>query len=166
MKLHGAPRSIISDRGTQFTFHYWKTFQRGLGTKVKLSTYFHPRTDGLVESTIQTLEDMLRACVIDYKVSWDDHFPLIEFAYNNSFHASIGMAPYEALYGRRCRSLIGWYEVGEATIIGPDLVCDAMDKVKCIRGRMKEAQDRQRSYQDNGCYLFIAKLLHLPIQYF
>src|SRR5687767_7918490 len=147
--LCGAPNSIISDRGTQFTSHYSKSFQRALGTKVKLSTVFHPRTDGLAERTIQTLEDMLRECVIDYKGSWDDHLPLIEFAYNNSYHASIGMAPYEALYGRRCRSPIAWYEVGEATIFGPDLVHDAMEKVKCIRERKKTAQDRQRSYQDN-----------------
>ena len=114
MSLHGSPKSIILDRGTQFTSHYWKSFQRALGTKVKLSTAFHPRTDGLAERTIQTLEYMLRACVIDYKGSWDDHFPLIKFAYNNSFHASIQMASYEALYGRRCRSPIGWYEVGES----------------------------------------------------
>ena len=149
MKLHGAPKSIISDRGTQFTSHYWKSFQRALGTKVKLSTTSHPRTDGLAERAIQTLEDMLRSCVINYKGSWDDHLPLIEFAYNNSFHASIGMTPYEAFYGRRCRSPIGWYEVGEASIIGPDLVYEVMEKVKCIRGKMKEAQDRQISYQDN-----------------
>src|SRR5688572_23084825 len=147
--LHGTPKSIISDRGTQFTSHYWKSFQKALGTKVKLSTAFHPRTDGLAKRTIQTLEDMLRACVIDYKGSWDDHLPLIEFAYNNSYHSSIGMAPFEALYGRRCRSPIGWYELGEATIIGQDLIYDALEKVKCIRSRMKEAQDRQRSYQDN-----------------
>src|SRR5687767_14320004 len=137
--LCGAPNSIISDRGTQFTSHYWKSFQRALGTKVKLSTAFLPRTDGLAERTIQTLENMLTACVIDYKGSWDDHLPLIEFAYNNIYHASIGMAPYEALYGRRCRSPIGWYEVGEGTMIGPNLVYDAMEKVKCIRGKMKEA---------------------------
>ena len=113
---------------------------------MKLSTTFHPRTDGLAKRTIQTLEDMLRACVIDYKSSWDDHLPLIEFAYNNSFHASIRMAPYEALYGRRCRYPIGWYEVGESSKIGPDLVYEAIEKVKCVRGRMKEAQARQRSY--------------------
>ena len=92
---------------------------------------------------------MLRACVIDYKGNWDEHLPLIEFAYNNSHHASIGMTPYEALYGRRCRSPIGGYEVGEATLIGPELVLDAMEKVKLINERMKAAQDRQRSYQDN-----------------
>ena len=99
MKLHGVPLSIISDRGPQFTSQFWKSFQKGLGTKVKLSTAFHPQMDGQAERTIQTLENMLRACVIDFKGNWDDHLPLIEFAYNNSCHSSIAMAPFEALYG-------------------------------------------------------------------
>ena len=73
---------------------------------MKLSTTFHTQTDGQVERTIQTLEDMLRSCVIDFKGSWDDHLPLIDFSYNNRYHSSISMAPFEALYGRRCRSLI------------------------------------------------------------
>ncbi|XP_070010561.1 uncharacterized protein [Nicotiana sylvestris] len=80
------------DRGAQFTANFWKSFQKGLGTRVNLSTVFHPQTDGQAEHTIQTLEDMLRACVIDFKGNWDDHLPLIEFAYNNSYHSSIKMA--------------------------------------------------------------------------
>ena len=103
----GIPLPIISDRGAQFTSHFWRSFQKSLGTQVKLSTAFHPQTDGQAEHTIQTLEDMLRACMIDFKGDWDDHFPLIEFSYNNSYHSSIGMAPFEELYGRRCRSPIG-----------------------------------------------------------
>ena len=79
---------------------------------------------------------MLRAGIIDLKGSWDDHLPLIEFAYNNSYHSSIQMAPFEALYGRRCRSPIGWFEVSEASIIGPDLVFDALEKVQLIRERL------------------------------
>ncbi|CAN4090624.1 unnamed protein product [Withania somnifera] len=113
VRLHGVPISIISDRGAQFTAKFWKSFQKSLGTQVNLSTAFHPQTDGQAERTIQTLEDMPRACVLDFKGSWDDHLPLIEFAYNNSYHSSIKMAPYEALYGRKCRSPIGWFEVGE-----------------------------------------------------
>src|SRR5688572_23014782 len=148
-KLHGVPLSIISDRGTQFTSHFLKSFQKGLGTKVKLSTAFHPQTDGQAERTIQTLEDMLRACVIDFQGSWDEHLPLIEFAYNNSYHASIEMAPFEDLYGRRCRSPVGWFEVGEIALIGPDLVFEAMEKVRLIRERLKLAQSRQKSYSDN-----------------
>ncbi|MCF7184074.1 hypothetical protein L3H42_11295, partial [Corynebacterium sp. MC-13] len=104
VRLHGVPLSIISDHGAQFTSHFWRSFQRGLGTKIKLSMAFHPQTDGQAERTIQTLEDMLRACVLEFKGSWDDHLSLIEFAYNNSYHSSIGMAPFEALNNRRCRS--------------------------------------------------------------
>ena len=84
--------------------------------------------------------------MIDFKVSWDDHFPLIEFTYNNSYHSSIQMAPYEALYGRRCRSPIGLFEVGEAALIGLDSVLDVMEKVQLIRDRLKTAQSRQKSY--------------------
>ncbi|KAH0728122.1 hypothetical protein KY284_003987 [Solanum tuberosum] len=148
VRLHGIPLSIISDHGTQFTSHFWKSFQRGLGTRVKLTTAFHPQTDGQAERTIQTLEDMLRACVLELKGSWDDHLPLIEFAYNNSYHSSIGMAPFEALYGRRCRSPIGWFEVGEVALLGPDLVMEALEKVMMIREKLKMAQSRQKSYAD------------------
>ncbi|CAN4084975.1 unnamed protein product [Withania somnifera] len=109
------------------------SFQGSLGTQVNLSTSFHPQTDGQAERTIQTLEDMLRACVLDFKGSWEDHLPLIEFAYNNSYHSSIRMAPYEALYGRKCRSPIGWFKVGETALLGPDLVQQAMEKVKVIQ---------------------------------
>ena len=100
---------------------------------MKISTIFHPQTDGQAECTIQTIEDMLRACVIDFKGSWDDHLPLIEFSYNNSYHSSIGMAAFEALYGRRCRSLIEWLDVGESIIFGPEIVHESMRKVRMIR---------------------------------
>ena len=83
---------------------------------------------------------MLRACTIDFKETWDDHLDLIEFAYNNSYHSSIQMAPFEALYGRRCRSPIGWFEVSEASIIGPDLVFDALEEVQLIRERLWAVQ--------------------------
>src|SRR5687767_5059613 len=149
VKLHGVQLSIISHRGTQFTSHFWKSFQKGLGTKVKLSTAFHPQTDGQAERTIQTLEDMLRACVIDFQGSWDENLPLIEFAYNNSYHTSIQMASFAALYGRKCRSPIGWFEVGEIVLIEPDLVFEAMEKVRLIRERLKSAQSREKSYSDH-----------------
>ena len=88
---------------------------------------------------------MLRAYALDFKGSWDDHLPLIQFTYNNSFYSSIGMAPFEALYGRKYRSLIGWFEVGEAVVSGPDSVFEAMEKVKLIRERLKTVQSRQKS---------------------
>ena len=103
---HGIPISIVSDRDPRFTSRFWPSLQKALGTKLKFSTAFHPQTDGQSERTIQTLEDMLRACVMDFAGSWDEHLPLMEFAYNNSYHSSIGMPPYEALYGRKCRTPI------------------------------------------------------------
>ncbi|XP_070002826.1 uncharacterized protein [Nicotiana sylvestris] len=148
VRLHGTSVSIISDRGAQFTTNFWKKFLQGLGTQINHSTSFLPQTDGQAEQTIQTLEDMLRACTLDFKGSWDDHLPLIEFAYNNSFHASIQMEPFEVLYGRRCRSPIGWFEVGEVELIGPDLVHQAMEKVKIVKERLKTAQSHQKSYSD------------------
>ncbi|GJV44167.1 reverse transcriptase domain-containing protein [Tanacetum coccineum] len=110
---HGVPVSIISDRDGRFTSHLWQAFQEALGTRLDMSTAYHPQTDGQSERTIQTLEDMLRACVMDFGGSWDTHLPLIEFSYNNSYHTSIKCAPFEALYGRKCRSPVIWTEVGE-----------------------------------------------------
>ena len=133
VRLHGVPLSIISDRGPQFTSHFWKLFQKGLGTQVNLTTTFHLQTNEQTERTIQTLEDLLRACVIDFKGSWDDLLPLIEFSYNNSYHSNIQMSPYESLYGRRCRSPVCWFEVGEATLIGPNLFLYSKEKVQLIR---------------------------------
>ncbi|WMV45442.1 hypothetical protein MTR67_038827 [Solanum verrucosum] len=149
VKLHGAPLSIISDRGAQLISHFWRSFQSGLGTQVKLSTTFHPQMDGQAERTIQTLEDMLRACVIDFKGNWDNHLPLIEFSYNNNDHSSIAMVPFEALYGRRCRSQVGWFEVGEFALFGSEVVYEATEKVRLIRDRLKMAHSRQKSYADN-----------------
>ena len=104
VRLHGTPVSIVSDRDPRFTSRFWPSLQRALGTRLHFSTTFHPQTDGQSERTIQTLEDMLRACVLEFKGSWDRHLPLMEFAYNNSYQSSIEMAPYEALYGRKCRT--------------------------------------------------------------
>ena len=97
---------------------------------------------------IQVLEDMLRAWVLDHKGSWEEHFPLVEFAYNNSYQASIQMALYEAFYGRPCISLICWAEVGENSINGPDLIRDTFEKVSLIRQRLLTAQSRHKSYAD------------------
>ena len=94
------------------------------------------------------LEDMLRSCVIDYESSWDRHIPLVEFVYNNSFQSSIGMAPYEALYGRKCRTPLCWTELSEKKIIGPDLIQETEEKAKMIRERLKVATYRQNSYTD------------------
>ena len=117
-------------------------------TQLSMSTAFHPQTDGQSKRTIQILEDMLRACVLDLKGSWEEHLPLVEFSYNNSYQASIQMAQYEALYGRPCRSPICWTEVGESSITGLDLIRNTSDKVGMIRKRLLTAQSRQKSYAD------------------
>ena len=104
VQLHEIPISIILDRDSRFTSRFWGKIQEALGTRLNFSTAFHLQTDGQSERVIHILEDMLRSCVIDYEGSWDRHIPLVEFVYNNSFQSSIGMAPYEALYGRKCRT--------------------------------------------------------------
>ena len=119
-----------------------------MSTRLTISTAFHPQTDGRSKRTIQVLEDMLRACVLDHKGSWEEHLPLMEFAYNNSYQASIQMAPYEALYRRPCRSSICWTKVGESSITGPDLIRDTSEKVSLIRQRLLTDQSRQKSYAD------------------
>ena len=96
------PVSIISDRDPRFTTHFWKSFQRAIGTRLMMNTTFHPQTDDQLERTIQVLENMMGACVLDFKVSWEEYLPLVEFSYNNNYQASIQMLPYEALYRRPC----------------------------------------------------------------
>ena len=132
VRLHGVPVSIVSDRDLRFTAHFRKSFQKAMGTRLTMSTTFHPQTDGQSERTIQVLEGMLRACVLDHKGSWEEHLPLVEFAYKNSYQACIQMTPYETLYGRPCRSPICWTEVGESSITGPDLIRDTSEKVSVI----------------------------------
>ena len=129
--------SIVSDRDPRFTSPLWSSLQNAFGTKLHFSTVFHPQTDGQSERTIQTLEDMLRACVMEFRGSWDTHLLLMEFAYNNSYQVSIGMAPYEALYGRKCRTPICWDKVGERKLVGPEIVQVIYDKIKVIRDRLK-----------------------------
>ncbi|GKF71362.1 putative reverse transcriptase domain-containing protein, partial [Tanacetum coccineum] len=119
---HGVPISIIFDRDSQFTSRFWQSMQEALGTRLDMSTVYHPQTYGQSERTIQTLEDMLRACVLDFEGSWDVHLPLVEFSYNNSYHSSVRCAPFKALNSRKCHSPIMWDEVREGQLIGLELV--------------------------------------------
>ncbi|GJU47339.1 putative reverse transcriptase domain-containing protein [Tanacetum coccineum] len=105
---------IISDHDARFTSRLWQTFQKALGTRLDMSTTYHPQTDRQSERTIQTLEDMLRAYVIDFGGRWDVHLPLAEFSYNNSYHTSIRCAPFKAIYGRKCRPPMLWAEIGKS----------------------------------------------------
>ncbi|GJZ58886.1 hypothetical protein Tco_0614702 [Tanacetum coccineum] len=145
---HGIPVSIISDRDSHFTSRVWQSLHKALGTQLDLSTAYHPQTDGQSERTIQTLEDMLRACVIDFGNGWDRHLPLVEFSYNNSYHTSIKATPFETLYGRKCCSPVCWAEVGEAQLTGPKINHETTEKIFKIKDRMQAARDRQKSYAD------------------
>ncbi|GJS42398.1 hypothetical protein Tco_0567441 [Tanacetum coccineum] len=143
---HGVPVSIISDRDGRFTSLFWKALNKALGTRLDMSTAYHPKTDGQSERTIQTLEDMLRACVLDFGKNWDRHLPLVEFSYNNSYHTSIKAAPFEALYGRKCRSPVCWAEVRDAQLTGPAIIHETTEKIVQIKSRIQAARDRQKSY--------------------
>ncbi|GJT75287.1 putative reverse transcriptase domain-containing protein [Tanacetum coccineum] len=124
------------------------SFKKAMGTQLDMSTGYHPQTDGQSERTIQTLEDMLRACVIDFGNGWERHLPLIEFPYNNSYHASIKAATFEALYGRKCRSPVCWAEFKDAQLTGPELIHETTKKIVQIKKRIQAARDRQKSYAD------------------
>ncbi|XP_070042872.1 uncharacterized protein [Nicotiana tomentosiformis] len=148
VRLHGMPISIVSDRGPQLISHLWRAVQSELGTRVELSIAFHQQTDEQSERAIQILKDILKACVIDFGGQWDILLPLAEFSYNNSYESSIEIAPFEALYGRRCHSPIRWFEPGKANLYGTDLVRDALEKVKLTQERLRTAKPRQKSYAD------------------
>ncbi|GJR27559.1 putative reverse transcriptase domain-containing protein [Tanacetum coccineum] len=102
---HGVRIFIISDRDGRFTLLFWQALHKELGTRLDMSMAYYPETDGQSERTIQTLEDMLHTCVLDFGKSWDRYLPLVQFSYNNNYHTSKKAAPFEALYGRKCRSL-------------------------------------------------------------
>nr|GEY40065.1 reverse transcriptase domain-containing protein [Tanacetum cinerariifolium] len=139
---------VIVDRLTKFASNFWRSFQKALSTSLDMSTAYHLEIDGQSERTIQTLKDMLRTCTIDFEKGWVNHLPLVEFSYNNSYHASIKAAPFEALYGRKCHSPVCWTEVEEAKILGLKLIQETTEKRVQNKQRMKAARDRQKSYAD------------------
>ncbi|WVZ95060.1 LOW QUALITY PROTEIN: hypothetical protein U9M48_040865 [Paspalum notatum var. saurae] len=142
VKLHGIPSKIVSNRGTQFTSRFGRVCMK-LWAPIWIST------DGQTERVNQIMEDMLRACVLTYGKDWESSLPYAEFSYNNGRQTSLGMAPFEAQYGRKCRTPLMWSEAGEHTLLGPALIKEAEEKVAESRARLKEAQSRQKSYADN-----------------
>src|SRR3954464_10739362 len=143
VSLHGILLEISSDRGSIFTSKFWDSFQEAMGTHLKFSTAYHPQSQGHVERVNQVLEDMLRACVISFGNKWEESLPFAEFSYNNSYQASLKMAPFEVLYGRKCRTPMNWSETGERTLIGPDIIQHVEDQVRVIREHLKAAQSRK-----------------------
>ncbi|GJY68415.1 putative reverse transcriptase domain-containing protein [Tanacetum coccineum] len=142
----GVSVSIISDRDGRFTLLFWQALHKALGTQLNMSTAYHPETDGQSERTIQTLEDMLRVCVLDFGNNWDRHLLLVKLSYNNSYHTSIKPAPFEELYGQKCRSPICWAEVRDAQLTGPAIIHETTEKIVQIKSRIQAARDRQKSY--------------------
>jgi hypothetical protein len=148
LSLHGVSKTIVSDRGSQFVSKFWEELHKALDTKLLHSSAYHPQTSGQTERVNQILEDMLRACALEFPQKWDDCLPLAEFLYNNSYQESIKMAPFEALYGKRCRTPLNWSEPGERNFFRPDMVKDKEEKVQRIIHNLKKAQARQKSYAD------------------
>nr|GEU84018.1 reverse transcriptase domain-containing protein [Tanacetum cinerariifolium] len=143
---NGVPMSIISDRDNHFTSRFWQSLQDALGTQLDMSTAYHPEIDGQSERTIQTLKDMLRAYVIDFGKGWEKHLPLVEFSYNNSYHANIKATLFEALYGQKCRSPVCWAEVRDVQLTGREIIHETTKKIVQIRQHLQAARDRKRSY--------------------
>jgi hypothetical protein len=148
LSLHGVPKTIVSDRGPQFLSKFWEELHKTLDTKLLHSSAYHPQTSGQTNRVNQILEDMLRACALEFPQKWDDCLPLAKFSYNNSYQESIKMAPFEALYGRRCCTPLNWSEPGERWFFRPDMVKETEDRVQQIIHNLKEAQARQKSYAD------------------
>ncbi|WVZ71149.1 hypothetical protein U9M48_019769, partial [Paspalum notatum var. saurae] len=144
--LHGVPKRIISDRGSQFTSRFWEQLHDSLDIKLRFSTAYHSQIDGQTERTNQILEDMLRVCAIQYGTSWDKCLPYAKFFYNNSYQANLKKSPFEALYGKRCRTPLFWNQTGEKQVFGPDIIQDAEQQLRIVQENLRVVQSRQRSY--------------------
>jgi hypothetical protein len=144
--LHGVPKKIMPDKGSQFTSKFWEKLHESMDIKLNFFSAYHPQTNGQIERTNQILEDMLRACTLKYGKSWDKSLPYAEFSYNNSYQVSIKMAPFEALYARQCTTPLFWSQAGESPVFGPEVLNDAERQVQIIRENLKVTQSRQKSY--------------------
>jgi hypothetical protein len=166
LSLHGVLKTIVSDSGPQFVSKFWEELHKSLGTKLLHSSAYHPQTSGQIERVNQILEDMLRACVLEFPQKWDDYLPLAKFSYNNSYQESIKMAPFEALYERQCRTPLNWSEPGERNFFRPDMVKEKEEKVQRIIHNLKEAQARQKNYADKRrqpLYFLVGDYVYLKV---
>ena len=147
-KLHGLPKVIISDRDVKFNSAFWRTLFEGLGTQLNFSTAYHPQTDRQNERVNQAVEDLLRSYVMQQPTRWEEYLHLVEFAYNNGYHASLKMSPFEVLYGRKCRTPSSWGGSEDKFLLGPEMLEEMEVMVKKVRANQKMAQDRQKNFAD------------------
>jgi hypothetical protein len=131
--LHGVPKKIVSNRGTQFTSRFWEKLHEAMDTMLNFSSVYHPQTDGQTERVNQILEDILRACALKDKKRWDECLLHAEFSYNNSYQESLKMSPFEVSYGCKCRTPLFWSEPGENQVFGPEIAREAEMQVQVIR---------------------------------
>jgi hypothetical protein len=147
--LHVVPKKIVSDRGTQFTSRFWEKLHEVMDTKLNFSLAYHPQTDNQTERVNQILEDMLRACTLKDKKSWDKCLLYAKFSYNNKYQESLKMSPFEVLYGHKCRTPLFWNEPGENQVFGPEILREAERQVEVVRENLQLAQSWQKSYEDH-----------------
>jgi hypothetical protein len=146
-RLHGIPRTIVSERDTKFTSNLWRGLFKGFGTNLNFSTTYHPHTDGQTKRVNQVIEDMMRMYVMDKPSKWEDYLHLVEFAYNNGYEASLRMSQFEALYGRKCDTLVSWDNPADRVVLGPEFLKDMEDQMVKIKQNLKATQDRQKFMQ-------------------
>jgi hypothetical protein len=147
--LHGVPKKIVSDKETQFDLKFCERLQETLDTQLRFSSAYHPRTDGQTKRVNQILEDMLRACALQYGRSWDKSLTYAEFSYNNSYQESLKMESFEMLYGHRCRTPLFWSEARERKVFRPIILQEAEKQVRMVRENLRVVQSRQKSYTDH-----------------
>jgi hypothetical protein len=148
--LHGIPKTIVSDRDPKFTLNFWKGFFKGFVTNLNFSTSYHSDFDGQTERVNKVIEDILRMYVMDKRSKWENYLHLVEFAYNNGYHASLKMSPFEALYGRKCNTPVRWDNPTDRTVIGPELLKEMEDQMLKITQNLKASQDRKKSYANKN----------------
>ena len=149
-RLHGIPKAIVSERDSKFTSKFWKGLFEWFGTSLNMSTSYHPQIDGQTERVNQVIEDMLRTYVMDQPSKWEYYLHLVEFAYNNGYHSSLKMSPFETMYGRKCNSPISWDNPIDIVIVGPELLKDVEDQMVNINKNLKVSQGRQKIYTDQN----------------
>jgi hypothetical protein len=149
-KLHGIPKTIVSNKDPKFTSKFWKGLFNGFGTNSNFSTTYHPESDGQTERVNQVIEDMLRIYVMDKPSKWEDYLHLVEFAYNNGYQASLKMSLFEGLYGRKCNTSVSWDNPTDRALVGADLLREMEEKMIKIKQNLKAAQDRKKIYVDKG----------------